>query len=272
MKYKTIILMIVTTLSLNATADTKYFAQVSKEITKKSVNLVNNDDTSILNSCNEIKLNNNLNVGNGIYTINQNGNNIEVYCNMETKEGGWTLIASLADDNNDYWIYKNKNFLSDGFSQIGNVNAINQDFQSLAFHTLKGNEVLFTKSTNQNEYLYYPNILNDQTMASKYPKSNIKVGEFSASDSFGNWWQVCGTTYQMSLVTPDSDVSVWSQSSWGFIWRSSNNNGCSYDDVQGGLSSSYTAITAHNATEIGWTLQGFYTQNFKGKALQVWVR
>ena len=26
-----------------------------------------------------------------------------VYCNMEIDEGGWTLIATIADDNNDYW-------------------------------------------------------------------------------------------------------------------------------------------------------------------------
>lgn len=142
----------------------------------------------------------------------------------------------------------------------------------MAFHTLKGNEVLFTKSNNQNEYLYYSDILNDQTMSSKYPKSNIKVGEFASSDSFGNWWQVCGTTFQMSLVTPDSDSSLWSQAGWGFIWRSSSNNGCPYDDVLGGLSSSYTPIPSYTQTEVGWTLQGFYTKNFKGNALQVWIR
>ena len=26
-----------------------------------------------------------------------------VYCDMETDEGGWILIASIADDNNNYW-------------------------------------------------------------------------------------------------------------------------------------------------------------------------
>ena len=30
-----------------------------------------------------------------------------VYCDMQSDEGGWTLIATIADDNNDYWFIVN---------------------------------------------------------------------------------------------------------------------------------------------------------------------
>lgn len=55
MKYKTLIFTTLIITSLNVTAETKYFAQISKEITKKSVDLLKDEVPIIFNSCNEKK-------------------------------------------------------------------------------------------------------------------------------------------------------------------------------------------------------------------------
>lgn len=210
----------------------------------------------------------------GLYQIDLTGGDeddaFEVYCDMTRKGGGWTLVGVMADDGNDYWTWNNRVVTYDGVSTTGSLSNLSADFQSQAWHDLPGNEVLFTKAGNISDFLYYPTILSGGTLGDKYPNgTNTIVGEFNASDVSGTWWQetACSTDYTMSLTHPDSDQHGWSEGSWGFVWRSSNNEGCNYDDTFGGLSSA-----TQPTVERMWGIYGFYRYNFEGSALQVWVR
>ncbi len=58
--------------------------------------------TVVLNSCQDI-LDNNYSRGNDIYTVNFNGSENDVYCNMTLDNGGWMLAGVMANDSNNYW-------------------------------------------------------------------------------------------------------------------------------------------------------------------------
>lgn len=210
----------------------------------------------------------------GVYQIDLTGDDeddaFDVYCDMIRKGGGWTLVGVLADDGNAYWTWNNRVVTYNGSSVYGSVSSITTDFQSQAWHDLPASEVLFTKADSATDFLYYADILSGGTLGDRYPEgTNTTVGEFTASDFVGTWWQSsCSSNYEMSLVHADTDGNAWGEASWGFVWRSVNNHACNYDDTLGGMTSS-----AYPTIERGWThSEQFYGQNFLGSALQVWVR
>lgn len=273
-----IAVIIIGTISLSGQKLNELFGivgnNVNQVVTGASVNPLDPEPEPMASSCQEW-----LDRGeteNRIYQIDLNGGDesdaIDVYCDMQRKDGGWTLVAVLADDGNNYWTWNNRQVTYDGTSTFGSASSLTSDYQSLAWHDLPGNEVLFTKAHSATDYLYYSTILNGGTLGDRYPEgTNSRVGEFALTERSGTWWQDtdCSTTYPMSLVQPDSDSHGWAEASWGFIWRSRNNDTCNYDDTFGGLAS---ASSSSRDNERHWSTGHFYHQNFDGSAMQVWVR
>lgn len=228
----------------------------------------NKQGTLVLDNCKSI-LNGSHSRGDGIYAINQGGTEFNAYCNMTLDGGGWTLTAVMADDANEYWTWTNRNKFRDG-SVYGSVNALTNDYQGEAWNFVTGDQVLLAPG-NESKYLRYDTVLSNQTLKSIYPSENTTSSTHSVSKINGSWWKSsCDSgDYSMRTKTPDSDGNGWDQGSLGFIWKSTNNNGCSWDDSYGGLANSASSLVS---IEQGWNISKFYHQNFNSVGLFIFVR
>ena len=207
----------------------------------------------------------------GIYPINAGGTEFNTQCEMTIDGGGWTLIASKADDGQHYWTWNNQSYLYSG-GKTGDPSILTQDYQNEGWANVIANDVLLS-NTSFSRYMIYGTILNNEPMKSEFTSSNTTSSEYIPRLKVGTWWfdsQCDSGTGYMKTATPDTDGNGWAEGSKGFIWRSRNNNGCSYDDTSGGL---LHAHSSYRNIEQGYNNQGaFYTRNFDADAMAVWVR
>ncbi len=101
------------------------------------------------------------NAKSGVYKIfrDDTSSAYDVYCDMMTDQGGWTLVAVVANGDNENWIYGtvdkdygDLNSLWENDAVLGKVDkdtaTTGRDFKSLAFVDLKASELLVTLRGN----------------------------------------------------------------------------------------------------------------------------
>ncbi|MBM24195.1 MAG: hypothetical protein CL760_00510 [Chloroflexi bacterium] len=114
-----------TTVDKDGTVTIKEETEYRADKTSESTQIITG--THLENSCLDI-LNNNYSKGSDYYFVESNSNPEEVYCDMETNNGGWTLVTRLntTDENTRKW--------DDSFwttsNQVGDLKN-NKDYSSL---------------------------------------------------------------------------------------------------------------------------------------------
>ncbi|NPA34222.1 MAG: hypothetical protein GXO48_04755, partial [Chlorobi bacterium] len=139
-------------------------------------------------------------------------------------------------------------------------------------------------ASDTTKYLIYDDILNNEPMVAKYQAlGQAQITSTGGADPIcnritasieygpptvvsGPWYEECGPGLRMRLQNYDSDGGGY-DNSVGFIWRSTNNDGCPYDDSWGSIN-----VCTAPSTEHQWTIPEFYQQNFGGSALLIFVR
>ncbi|NPA34470.1 MAG: hypothetical protein GXO48_06045, partial [Chlorobi bacterium] len=143
---------------------------------------------------------------------------------------------------------------------------------------------LFMRASDTTKYLIYDDILNNEPMVAKYQAfGQAQIDASGGADSIcdrivssveygppsvvsGVWYEECGPGMHMRLQSLDTD-GAGIDNSIGFVWRSTNNNGCPYDDSVGGINH-----CGNPNLEKHWGIPEFYQQNFGGSALLIFVR
>ncbi|MFZ2226667.1 MAG: LamG-like jellyroll fold domain-containing protein, partial [Candidatus Moraniibacteriota bacterium] len=97
--------------------------------------------TSYPASCKEI-LDGGLSTGDGVYTIELRGQATQVYCDMTTNGGGWTLVANVAPIDGNSVGYNNQAFWTTQAEYGSFANKFSNDYKSPAAYGLEGDQLM----------------------------------------------------------------------------------------------------------------------------------
>lgn len=211
----------------------------------------------------------------GIYSINSNAEKFDVYCDMTTEGGGWTLVGVMSNDNNIYWTFETDAYWNP--INYGDVNNRTNDFQSKAWGNINA-EQLMIGDLNRTKHIIYNDILNNDTLASKYNSSWIESPIYTANVIYGNWTSICNDENQLNMKTfsLDNDTPqdhIHATHSRGFVFTSKINGFCDWDDAAGGFNNSHNATNhSYHNNELYHSGQ-FQKNNFtRTNPMQVFIR
>jgi flagellin-like protein len=199
-------------------------------------------------SCLEI-LNSGGSTGDGVYTIDIDGkegeDSFEVYCDMTTDKGGWTLLMKARGDDNvfeyssDYWT--TDNVLNENDLSTADTNAKYESFNFLLItniratwpdidHTMKE---LVSSQTPLNLFSTVNSIFFE-------PNSGGCSDGFEYGDFADNFLSQGG--YQRYGFNLDSSFGCGSQARvrWGWVWNNEASS-CSSTDAMSGIGLYYAA-------------------------------
>jgi len=96
-------------------------------------------------SCKDI-LDRGLSTGDGTYTIQLGGQNVQVYCDMTTNGGGWTLVANIAPADGNSVGYNNQAFWTANAEYGSFANKLSNDYKSPAAYGLPSDQLMIVSA------------------------------------------------------------------------------------------------------------------------------
>ena len=190
-------------------------------------------------------------VGDGFYWIDpqEDGSAYEVYCLMDSTYdgGGWTLISVHSDDGQDTWTWNNRHYFDTDTTTFGSLNALNEDFKSMALHDVGMEDLLFIHEPS-GVWAGYNDVDDGSgdfgSFVGSHPISCTELsstGYDMSSGSLSATGKLCSTKIWINEDDHDGEIDCPYQNnrSYGPIWSATQNysNGCPMDDpsYSGGL-------------------------------------
>lgn len=186
----------------------------------------------------------------GAYWIDPAGSGAyEVWCDLTTEGGGWTLAMVMADDGQATWTWDDRLVMSSDTTLVGSVGNLTQDMKSQAHHDILFEDILFVHSPSGTTAEYAAVGDGTQDLGSfidAVPSPNCDLamagnGYPLTGGTFVLGGNLCDTDLYFSVGDHESGVATcanlsatYNHASYGPVWSMGNNNGCPFDDPSGG--------------------------------------
>ena len=243
MNKKSIVLSIATLLSLSGISSADYVIQFNNSQSKGMIpEVFSKADGS---SCKDI-LDNGKSTGNGIYTINVNSKEFDVYCDMTSAGGGWTMVvAQFEQDPVTNW---NEGIQADYDPSLFRRKGFALNSQELPSHT----QTAFGKSLDADFVDYISNV---------YSAGNINSKSFRGFRT-GKIFQI-HRDINYFFGNMDPETTLYSLSKW--------NNTLTFDEKE--TSRTWAFSPNHDSEKSrGYGMKGEAFTSNDSYSWTVWVR
>jgi hypothetical protein len=178
--------------------------------------------------------------GDGTYWIDPDeGEAFEVYCDMTTDDGGWTLISVHSDDDQDNWTWNNQDYFDTNSTTLGSLDELNKDLKSPAMQKVEMTDLLFIHAPSGVWAAY-----------SGVDTSGLTFGDFHSGIGMTCWngidgypmtagtlavsTDLCSTDLYFNALDQDGGSSCSSEESedpsYGPTWSTDLDDGCPFND------------------------------------------
>lgn len=177
--------------------------------------------------------------GDGLYWIDPLGESAyRVHCDMSLDGGGWTLTMVSSDDDQTTWTWNNRTLMSSDARELGSLDAIDHDFESLAHQDLVFTDLMFHHQPSDVWAAY--DRVGDGTL--DLASSIEAVGDPTCYEPGDGHAMTAGTlALQGDLCSTQLYISPQDWDGWGCsadndghthgpAWSAANNSGCPFDD------------------------------------------
>ena len=169
----------------------------------------------------------------------------EVWCDLNTEGGGWTLAWVVSDDGTATWTWDDRELMSTDSSTFGSVSDRSSDMKSMAAHEVVFEDMLFVHNPSGVTAEY--DAVGDGTMdlgshidSLAAPNCDYAMagnGHALTGGTLTLGGNMCDTDLYFNLGDHESSLSycldlssAWNHATFGPAWSHGNNNGCPFDD------------------------------------------